>query len=245
MSSPPRRIVSLVPSATETLFALGAGGRLVGRTRWCTRPATRVARLPAVGGTKDPDLDAIRALRPDLVLANAEENRAQDLEALAREVAVHVAFPRDVPGVLADLAVLGERLGAPEAAAALAARIVAQRDALRVRARPFRFACAIWRGPWRFCGPDTYASALLQEAGGVNVAPPGPGRYPPLEPAELPAAAPDVVLLTSEPFPFRAEHAAELGPLAPRARLADGQLLGWHGARTEAGLAWLRGLRLA
>lgn len=244
LSPSPRRIVSLVPSATETLFALGAGGWLVGRTRWCTRPAAGVAGLPAVGGTKDPDLDAIRALRPDLVLANAEENRAQDIAVLAAEVDVHVAFPRDVPGVLADLVALGARLASPQAADALAGRIAAQRRALRARARPFRFACAIWRAPWRFAGPDTYASALLQEAGGVNVAPPGPGRYPPLEPAALAAAAPDVVLLTSEPFPFRPGHAAELGPLAPRVRLADGQLLGWHGARTEAGLAWLRGLRL-
>jgi ABC-type Fe3+-hydroxamate transport system substrate-binding protein len=241
---PPRRIVSLVPSATETLAVLGAADRVAGRTRWCVRPQPWVRSVPEVGGTKDPDLAAIAALRPDLIVVNEEENRREHFDALQRIAPLHAAFPRDVDGAVRDLLELAGRLGAKPAGAALAGRIGRQRSALRAGARPFRFAYAVWRAPWRLAGPDTFVSALLAEAGGVNVAPAGPGRYPPVTPRELQVLLPDVVLLPSEPFEFGVAHAAELGPLAGCARLVDGALLCWHGARLEGGLAYLRGLRL-
>ncbi len=244
MPLPPRRVVSLVPSVTETLAVLGAADRVVGCTRWCVRPQPWVRSVPVVGGTKDPDIDAIAALRPDLIVVNEEENRREHFAVLARLAPLHVAFPRDVDGALRDILDLARVLDVLPAGAALEARIAAQRVALRAAARPFRFAYPVWRAPWRLAGPDTFVSALLSEAGGVNVAPAGPGRYPPAGPRELADAQPDVVLLPSEPYDFRAGHVAELGPLHPRARLVDGQLLCWHGARLEAGLAYLRGLGL-
>lgn len=241
---PPRRIVSLVPSATETLAALGAADRVVGRTRWCVRPQPWVRGVPEVGGTKDPDLAAIAALQPDLIVVNEEENRREHFDVLQRIAPLHAAFPRDVDGAVRDLLELAGRLGASPAGKALAGRIGRQRSALRDVARPFRFAYAVWRAPWRLAGPDTFVSALLAAAGGVNVAPAGPGRYPPSTPRELAGLQPDLVLLPSEPYAFEAGHARELGALAARVRLVDGQLLCWHGARLEAGLAYLRGLRL-
>jgi ABC-type Fe3+-hydroxamate transport system substrate-binding protein len=241
-STAPQRVLSLVPSTTETLAALGAGPRVVGRTRYCVHPTPWVDGLPAVGGTKDPDLEAIAALRPDLIVVNEEENRPEQFPALAAIAPLFEAFPRDVDGALADIARLAEVLDVAPAGAALLERLAAARAAARAAAAgrpPWRHACLVWRRPWRVLGPDSFASALLAEVGGVNVAPTGPGRYPPLSLDELREARPDVVLLPSEPFPFRAEHAAELLDLAPRARLVDGELLFWHGARLEHAWRWL------
>jgi len=214
----------------------------VGRTRYCVHPRPWVDGLPAVGGTKDPDLAAIAALRPDLIVVNEEENRPEQFPALAAIAPLFEAFPRDVDGALADIARLAEALDVAAAGTAMLARLGAARSAARAAAAgrpPWRHVCLVWRRPWRVLGPDSFASALLAEVGGINVAPAGPGRYPPLSLDQLREARPDVVLLPSEPFAFRAEHAAELLDLASRARLVDGELLFWHGSRLQQAWEWL------
>jgi ABC-type Fe3+-hydroxamate transport system substrate-binding protein len=234
MTARSHRLLSLVPSTTETLAALGVGERVVARTRFCVRPQPWVDGVPTVGGTKDPDLDAIAALRPDLILVNEEENRPEQFPALQSIAPLWIGFPRDVDAALDEVARLAQAVGAPAEGAALGARLAAERRAMRAAVAgrpPWRFVCYVWRRPWRAAGPDTFASALLAELGGVNVAPPGRGRYPACQPADLAAVAPELVLLPSEPFAFTATHAAELGEFAPRARLVDGELLFWHGAR--------------
>jgi len=244
-SGPPRRIVSLVPSATETLHALGVQDRVVGRTRYCVHPRPWVDGLPACGGTKDPDLPAIAALQPDLIVVNEEENRPAQFPALTALAPLHVAFPRDVDGALADVRALAARVGAEEAGAALAGRIEAARvrmhAALEVAAGAarFRYAYFIWRRPWMSVNADTFIHALLAEAGGSNVCAAHAERYPALTLDELRAADPDVLLLASEPYPFATEHAAEFAELAPRCRLVDGELLSWHGARLEQAFPYL------
>ena len=245
------RVVSLCPSTTELVFALGRGDALVGRTKFCIHPADRVAAVPSVGGTKDPRLDRILALAPDLVLLNEEENRREDAEALAAAgVPLHVSFPRDALQTAAMVRALGRALDAAPAAEAIAADI--ERRSARVRAAaagraPVRFAYLIWRRPWMGVGADTFVDALLAQAGGANVLAGGAvagARYPEVAAAALAAANPDVVLLSSEPFPFADRHADELAAATglPRARfrLVDGELLSWHGARTPAGVdyAW-------
>lgn len=240
--SPPQRLISLVPSTTETLSVLGAGARVVGRTRYCIHPRPWVDSVPVVGGTKDPDLSAIAALQPDLILVNREENRPEQFRALEAIAPLWVGFPRDVEGALQETAALAQSVGAPMEGEALVDRLRVGRAAFQRAAsgRPaWRFVCFVWRRPWRAAGPDTFASALLAELGGVNGLPPGRGRYPPCEPEALAAIAPDLVLLPSEPYPFEAAHAAELGSLAPRARLVDGELLFWHGARLAEAFAAL------
>jgi ABC-type hemin transport system substrate-binding protein len=252
------RVVSLCPSLTELVFALGCGALLVGRTAWCRRPAGRVEAVERVGGTKTPDVARILALRPALVLMNEEENRREDEAALAAAgLGVHRSLPRDAAGaaamvrsVAAALSALGGE-AAPARGRALADAIEARaaalaRDVARERGAgrgPTRFAYLIWRAPWMAAGPDTYASALLELAGGVNVlrdAPELAARYPAIEAARLAALAPDRVLLASEPFPFGAAHAAELARVTglppQRLRLVDGERLSWHGVQTPAGL---------
>jgi len=238
----PQRIVSLVPSITETLAALGVRERVVGRTRYCVHPRPWVDALPAVGGTKDPDARAIAALRPDLIVVNREENRPAQFPELAAIAPLHETFPRTVDGALEELADLARRVGAAAAGDALLARIRRERDAARAAAagrEPFTYAYMIWRRPWMSVNADTYVHALLAEIGGVNVLAGRAERYPQVSADELFAAAPRHVLLSTEPYDFRLAHAAELPGLESRCRLVDGELLSWHGSRMELAFPYL------
>lgn len=244
------RIVSLCPSLTELVFDLGLGPSLVGVTEYCVHPAQGVRGLEKVGGTKTPDVARIVGLAPDLVLLNEEENRREDAQALAAAgVPCHVSFPRDVPGTAAMVRDIGAALDARAAAEAIA-RDIEERTA-RVRqatrgARPVPWAYLIWRKPWMSVNKDTFAHALLDQAGGRNVFGERTERYPTVTPEELAAANPRLVLLCSEPFPFEDKHARELaeatGLPLERFVLADGEYLSWHGSRTPAGIDYAAGL---
>ena len=239
------RIVSLCPSLTELVFDLGRGGDLVGRTKFCVHPAGAVEAVEAVGGTKNPKVDRIIALRPDLVLLNEEENRREDAEALAAAgVRCHASFPRDAAETAAMVRAIAAALDRPLEGERIAADIERRAEAVRERwaeAPAVRFAYLIWRRPWMAAGADTFVSAMLALAGGENVFD-GPDRYPAVAPDEIAAHDPALVLLSSEPFPFRDEHAAELaeatGLPRERFRFVDGELLSWHGSRTPAGIAY-------
>lgn len=247
------RIVSLCPSLTELVFDFGRGDTLVGRTKFCVHPADRVDTVERVGGTKNPALPRILALRPDLVLMNEEENRREDAEALAAAgIRVHASFPRDALDTAAMVRDIAHALDAAEAGERIAAAIETRAAAVRGAADqrraagepPVRWAYLIWRRPWMAAGGDTFVSALLELAGGVNVFARHPAerpeRYPTITEAELAAADPTVVLLATEPFPFADRHADELAAATglPRARfrIVDGELLSWHGSRTIAGI---------
>lgn len=247
----PRRIVSLCPSITETLVAIGAYGRIVGVTRYCVRPKGMLWKVPQVGGTKNPDVARILALKPDLVFANEEENRIEDVRALeAAGVAVDVSFPRTVAQVSAAVRQWGDRLGDTSEAESLARRIEAEIDALRADppSGSFRYACWIWRDPWMTVSDDTYVADLLRLAGGVNVFGPAAERYPQADPGGETARGARVHLFPSEPYPFREEKHAGLveevfGRDARRLFVA-GDDLTWHGVRTLDGLAAARRLRV-
>lgn len=235
------RVVSLCPSTTETVFDLGRGDRLVGRTRYCIEPAGEVEAVEEVGGTKDPDVARIVELGPDLVLLNEEENRVEDHDELVvAGVPCHVGFPRapaDVPELLRDL---GRRLEAEEEAEAHARALERALAAARP-ARETSFVYVIWRKPWMLAGRDTFVGALLETVGGRNAWAADGARYPTFEPEGLRALDPERVLLSSEPFPFQQRHADELsarsGLARERFRLVDGQDLSWHGTRTLRGVA--------
>lgn len=237
----PRRIVSLVPSLTEALFALGLGPRVVGVTEWCVHPAEGVAPLPKVGGTKDTDVDAVAALAPDLVIANREENTRRTVEKLrARGLRVWVTYPRSVREGAALLRQLAELGAAPaafrdvvEPVEAAVARAGRERPA-----RPTRVFCPVWRDPWLSVGADTYAHDLLVLCGGENVfADLRDRRYPRVTLAEVEAVEPEVILLPDEPYAFGPADAALLGGLdVPAARaghihLIDGTWVSWYGPR--------------
>ncbi len=240
-------IVSLVPSLTETLFAIGAGDRIVGRTAYCVRPAGAVDRVPALGGTKNPDVAAIVRLRPALVLANVEENTARAVGRLREAgVPVFVTYPRTVAEGIETVRTLGRLAGgdAEAAAARLAGELAGTLAEVRARSamRPPRpVFCPIWKSPWMAFSADTYAHDLLAACGGANVFADGPRRYFPVTLAQAAARRPAVVLLPDEPYPFGSADAAEVAAALPGVggrgvRLVSGQHLTWYGPQTGPGL---------
>lgn len=241
----PRRIVSLVPSHTETLFALGLGERVVGVTDYCVHPADRVSGVPKVGGTKNPSLERIRSLEPDLVLANREENRRRDVERLeASGLPVFVSYARSVREGADDIGLLG-RIGDRESEAEqILSGIEAAWQRARERVREPRpgVAALIWKHPFMAVGPDTFAHDLICEAGGRNVFGDADKRYPRVHEVELEAAAPDVVLLPTEPYAFGPRDRDELLafdlPAAHerRVHVIEGELLSWYGPRIARAL---------
>lgn len=242
----PRRIVSLVPSLTEALFDLGLGARVVGVTDWCVHPAEPVAGLPKVGGTKDTDVAAVVALRPDLVIANHEENTARTVRKLAAAgIPVWVTYPRTVQdgaALLRQLAALGASAEAIRTVVEPVEAAVAEAERT-LPARPVRVFCPVWREPWMSVGADTYAHAMLALSGGANVfAERRERRYPIVTLAELAAAAPDVILLPDEPYAFGPRDVAELRALCARVHCIDGTWVSWYGARIRPALAALRRL---
>ncbi|HVL83743.1 MAG TPA: helical backbone metal receptor [Pseudonocardia sp.] len=216
-----RRVLSIVPSLTEAVAAT-APGLLVGATDWCTHPAD--LDVPRVRGTKNPDVDAIVALAPDLVVANQEENRPPDLDALrAAGVPVYVTDVRTVHGAFGSLARMLAACGLDrpawldEAQAAWAA--------LPEPARRRRAVIPIWRKPWMACGRDTFTGAVLARLGVDNVLADHAERYPRFDPADLPPH--DLAVLPDEPYLFTAEDGPEA--FAVPSALVSGRLLTWYG----------------
>jgi ABC-type Fe3+-hydroxamate transport system substrate-binding protein len=250
LSHSPSRIVSLVPSITETLFSLGLSDEIVGVTRFCVAPPEAVSAIPKVGGTKNPDLRAIIGLQPDLVIANAEENRREDIDRLRAEgVIVYVTFPRTVPGAVESILGLGRVLGKEPQADALArdiTKIVSGIEAnlgvwMKFRLRVF---CPIWKKPWMTFNADTYAHDVLRMMGFNNVFASAGERYPRTTLEEALSRRPDVVLLPDEPYEFNADDVAELKTLLPpaigrRVLLISGRDLHWYGVHMITGLAEL------
>lgn len=245
-ASLPRRIVSLVPSQTELLHALGLEEEVVGITKFCVHPAAWFQGKKRVGGTKTVHLDKVAALHPDLVIANKEENVREQVEALAEHFPVWVSDVHDLPSALSMVEQIGRLTGKAAEAGALAAE-VARRFALHrpeaVAPRP-RAAYLIWRKPYMVAGGDTFIHAMLEEAGFENAFG-TEARYPEVSPAWLADCAPDVVLLSSEPYPFQEKHLAEFREICPTAQVAivDGELFSWYGSRLLLAPAYFRDLR--
>ena len=220
---PPRRVVSLVPSLTEAIAGTDAG-LLVGATDWCTHPAG--LDVHRVGGTKWPDLDRVQALRPDLVVANAEENRPEDVAALrAAGVRVWMTAPATVEQALDTLGRLGAGLGRPNPSWLVEARGV-WADPPRVP--PATAVVPIWRRPWMVLGRDTFAGDVLARLGVRNVFGGDADRYPKLAPDRLPQVSADLVVFPDEPYAFTVDDGPEAWPQA-RPVFVSGRHLTWYG----------------
>lgn len=235
-----QRILSLVPSVTELLVQWGLAASLVGRTRYCIEPRWIRNTVPAVGGTKDPDLNRIRDLAPDLVILERDENPKAVAEALtAMGIPWLVLEIRTVKDCVSAMRTLGERLGVLEVAEAQARELEGSLKTLR-RKGP-RALALIWKDPWMSAGPDTYLGDLLRQGGFTPI---GPDRYPVLTEEDFVDLAPQVILLPTEPYRFNRRHQAELQRRFPEAKvhLVDGQAMTWYLSRTQAGLDLVREL---
>lgn len=219
------RVVSLVPSLTEAV-ALTLPGALVGATDWCTHPVG--LQVPRVGGSKYPDLDRVRALRPDLVLLNVEENRREDADALvAAGVPVRVTYPRTVDEALTELAELLAELGSPGEPEWLVSARRAWAELPEDRS-PRRAVVPVWRRPWVALGRDTFAGDVLRRLGLTNLYAGHAERYPRPSLDELHGRDPALVVLPDEPYRFTVEDGPEAFPGLPCA-LVSGRHLTWYG----------------
>lgn len=241
MTDRPARVVSLVPSTTESVVALAGAQRLVGCTRYCTHPAAELAAVARVGGTKNPSLEEVVALEPDLVLGNGEENRQEDLDWLASRVPVLVQSPVDVAQSASCLEELGAALGAAAEVAPIVARLRTTMARVQERpAPPLRVLYLIWRKPWMSVNRHTYIHDVLRLAGATNVTAAREERYPVLAAGDLREDRADVVLLPDEPWRFDAAQQQELlrsGHLgAAQVQLCSGRDFCWHGVHAVRGL---------
>ena len=247
LERPPTRIVSLVPSWTQTLFALGLNSEVVGVTKFCVEPAAAVASIAKVGGTKNPDIAAIVKLAPELVIANAEENRREDIEQIrAAGVPVFTTYPRTVPGAVESILRMGRALGREPEAAAMAKEITLTVSGIeaslgvwsKLRLRVF---CPIWKNPWMSFNADTYAHDVLRMLGYNNIFAAAGERYPVTTLEEAVELRPDIVILPDEPYAFDESDIAELKPLLPpalsrRVLIVSGRDLHWYGVHMVGGL---------
>lgn len=256
------RIVSLCPSITESLVALGLADSLAGVTRYCTHPRGSLVGIPRVGGTKNPDLAAIRAIEPDLVFCNGEENRAEDIDLLKSEFRVDVTHPRTVGEIPALLRHFGALTGKEEEAEGFSSKVEEALERVEREARQragdvsrsradaapaepprFRYVYLIWKDPWMTVGPRTYVADLLRCVGGslsLEESPDAPASdYPLTTEDEIIAARPGVLILPDEPYRFRERDAAFWRarlPESTRVVLVSGDDFCWHGVRTLRGL---------
>jgi ABC-type Fe3+-hydroxamate transport system substrate-binding protein len=242
------RIACVVPSITELLFALDLGDAVVARTGFCIHPRDGVRQVRKIGGTKDFDLEALRALAPTHLVVNVDENRREVVDAarafVPHVVVTHPAGPEDNPRLYA---LLGAIFGREREAAALGAEFARALDALDAAASMLpreRVLYLIWKKPWMTVACDTYVGATLARAGWDVVPVDRAVRYPALDDADAAWRNAERILLSSEPYAFRERDVRECGERHQRpAHLIDGEMTSWYGPRAIAGLAYLARLR--
>lgn len=227
-----KRIVSVVPSQTELLYHLGLDQETIGITKFCVHPGTWFRTKIRVGGTKSVDIQKIIDLQPDCVIANREENVQQQIEELARHFPVWVTDVKDLETALGMIKGMGELTGKTEAAATLVKDIKAGFDSLPVPIPPVRAAYLIWKDPYMTIGSDTFIHNMMQKAGFDNVFA-RRQRYPEITITDIRNSGCKLLLLSSEPFPFKQKHIDELQEELPGVsiRLVDGEMFSWYGSR--------------
>lgn len=240
----PERIISLVPSQTELLYDLGLGERVVGITKFCIHPDTWFRTKSRVGGTKNVDLERVRTLRPDLIIGNKEENSREDIEALEKEFPVWMSDVRDLDGALGMIHSLGDLTGTPERAGTIRLGVEKAFSTLRPLEVERTVAYLIWREPYMVAGPGTFVNDLLSRCGLRNVFDKEDVRYPEITPQVLAVSDPDMILLSSEPYPFKDEHIADLNMICPGTpvRIVDGEYFSWYGSRLLKAPGYFSGL---
>ena len=227
----PKRIVSIVPSQTELLEYLGLDEEVIAITKFCVRPDTWFRTKTRVGGTKQLHLEEIAALEPDLIIGNLEENDQEQVEWLMERFPVWMSDVRDLPSCWDMIRSVGQLINAEERTETL---ITALQSNFRQLPQfpPMRTAYFIWCDPWMVAGGDTFIDVMLEQIGLENIYK-GQARYPAITEEQLKADAPELILLSSEPYPFKHKHITELHKLCPQAKimLVDGEMFSWYGSR--------------
>lgn len=235
------RIVSLVPSQTEYLCSLGLEKKIVGITRFCIHPDSCFRSKVRVGGTKDFDLEAIRLLQPDLIIANKEENEEEQVLKLKTMYPVWISDVKNLEEAKQMMLQLGEVLGKKEKAIELVRKTEHNFAHLVPLQKKIKALYLIWRKPYMTVNKNTFIHSMMEVCGFQNIYAGNRSRYPKISENDLPEKQPEVILLSSEPYPFREKHFEEIHRLYPDARiyLVDGEYFSWYGSRLIQAPAYL------
>ena len=233
----PKRIVSLVPSQTELLVDLGLEASIVGVTKFCIHPKHLRRSKVVVGGTKQINLEKIKALRPDIILCNKEENTKAIIESLADIAPIHISDIYNLKDCFELIKMYGEVFKVESKASAIINNIKNQREAFQnnIKTLPqLKVAYFIWRKPWMVAASDTFIDVMITESGFVNAFK-DEKRYPEINLEHPKLKEADLIFLSSEPFPFKENHIAELQSQFPKKtiRIVDGELFSWYGSRLQ------------
>jgi len=229
--STPKRIISIVPSQTELLFDLGLDEEIIGITKFCTHPADKVKRRLKVGGTKKLNINQIKKLNPDLIIGNKEENEKDQIEELAQSFPVWMSDISNLGDAIDMIQKVGQIVDSTEKATQITSTIIRSFNNLKIKSSSLKVAYLIWRKPYIVAGKGTFIDNMLKKCGLKNAF--ELERYPEVFPAQIVEANPDLVFLSSEPYPFTDRHITEFQALVPDAniQLVDGELFSWYGSR--------------
>jgi ABC-type Fe3+-hydroxamate transport system substrate-binding protein len=222
------KVVSLVPSITEALFDLGLSeNEVIGRTKFCIHPENKVKNVPVIGGTKNINIDKIRALQPDLILANKEENIKEQVEALMDDFKVIVTNVETIEDNYYLLKTLGNLFNKEERAQQFNLKIYEVLEQAKLNSA-IKAAYLIWKNPYMTIGSDTFIHRILSEIGFENIFK-NRTRYPEIQMEDLAEA--EVIMLSSEPFPFKEKHIEEMKAFYPdkKIMIVDGEAFSWYG----------------
>jgi len=230
LNFPPQRIISLVPSQTELLFDLGLGDRVVGITKFCVHPNEWFTSKTKVGGTKKFQFDIIDSLQPDLIIGNKEENYEQGINQLASRYPVWMTDITSWESAMQMIKLVGDVVDERTKADCLVEEIQDKFGAIKPLSTK-SVLYLIWKDPWMAAGKNTFIDAMLYKIGLVNCL--EKDRYPKLSIDEIKRLSPEVILLSSEPFPFQQKNLEELQLVLPKAKiiLIDGEMFSWYGSR--------------
>lgn len=240
---PPKRIISLVPSQTELLYTLGLDTEVVGITKFCVHPDAWRKEKTIIGGTKQVHIDKIKELKPDLIIANQEENTKEIVEECSKICPVYVTNIQTLGDALNMILHIGELTDTVASAQALHTRIKNDFDKHK-NAFSGSFLYFIWQNPYMVAGKDTFVNAVLGHFGFENAVKSGNSRYPELTEKDIQNLNPEYVLLSSEPYPFKEKHVEQLKSIVPQSKiyLVDGEMFSWYGSRMQYTCAYVQNL---
>jgi ABC-type Fe3+-hydroxamate transport system substrate-binding protein len=238
LHSLPKRIISLVPSQTELLYDLGLRDEVVGITKFCIHPEEWFRSKTRIGGTKKYDFDKIKALAPDLIIGNKEENEKDQIEELMKHYNVWMSDIYTLPDAYDMITRIGTMVGKKEESVNLKLKIESNFHSLNIplsgdEGQLSKSAYFIWKDPFMVAGHDTFINEMLNVCGFENVFTDKDSRYPEITNEELKAANPQLVLLSSEPYPFKEKHIKEIQMVLPESKIiiVDGEIFSWYGSR--------------
>jgi ABC-type Fe3+-hydroxamate transport system substrate-binding protein len=244
LSHNPIRIVSLVPSQTELLFDLGLNDEVAGITKYCIHPSHWQSKKTVVGGTKNFQIEIIDRLKPDLIIGNREENTKGGIEELSKKYPVWMSEIYTLDDALKMIEGIGTLVSRPEKSRQIISEIRIGLDAIK-KFPAKKVLYLIWRKPWMAAGQNTFIRSMLEKIGLQNCLPEN-SRYPELSNDELKTLNPEVVFLSSEPYPFKEKHIEEIQGILPNAKvmLVDGEMFSWYGSRLVRACHYFNDLQL-